>query len=702
MQHSSRALIINQGCARLSPCSCLHSWPLILLHNTYRNTLLRFCTPCCFALQEVQNLQQEHQRSKLGRSTSSTPAGSPWSASDPAATAAGGEGAARAAAHVRRRALDFSKAEQMHRDLAVLPNLRSRGGKPGASSSSGGLSGLPYGAAAFGEAAAAEQHLGSSSRDLDQRQQQDQKQSRFQPDLPLLPLDLSECERHNPSSTTGLTPKEPFTRSPRTKLDDAAAVVAGGAMHALRRLHSSSSEEQQRRALDPVLRSLARLPGGYSASSANASKLRAAATAAAAAVSPGSGGKLPVMVPLDNLSAVAAAGAGHDIATQVLQLLQGDPGLQEQELGLQDVKNLFDDHPSDEEYQLEQQQADGGADAAAAHADEEADEEQQPAGGGSTGKAAAGKGWSGSAGKQQRTSSRRPAAAAAAAAQPQPSRRSRRIARSTPDAAEQRERTTSPPLRSSSGNRSRKTARRTADAASEQQEEQQQFKQDGAAAAAMDVDDEQQQQQLDLAAAAAAAIEAATAAAGADEEADEAAEEVTARTRSRSGSGRQSSGKKSSRSQQQQQSASSQQGSDATAGGAECDPEATAAAAAAGMAAAAGLDASALAQQAAMFPGLQTLAHLQMLQNFGVTPDKARSRLPGVCMCVRGHVRVCGHVRACPRVRVWVWAGVPACLFGVLRLRCWPVGWFNQLQQLLCGHTHCFASRQDSAPSSRY
>lgn len=183
------------------------------------------CTPHCRlsapTLQEVQQLQQEYQRSKLNRSSSS----SPWSLlggqhGEAGAAAAAAADGSKGAAQVRRRALDFSKADFMHQDLQALPNLRRDRERQGgvAGSSNGVISSSPGAdailssaaeAAALATAAALRAERAHTSCDLDQQQPDQQRGSKFQPHLPLLPLDLSECERHNPSSTTGLTPKGP-------------------------------------------------------------------------------------------------------------------------------------------------------------------------------------------------------------------------------------------------------------------------------------------------------------------------------------------------------------------------------------------------------------------------------------------------------------------------------------------------------------
>jgi hypothetical protein len=603
----------------------------------------------------VQLLQQEHQRSKLSRSTSSTPAGSPWSSVDPAAA---GDGA-KPSAH-RRRALDFSKAEQMHRDLQVLPVLQRRSGKHGSSSGVGSLNSLADAAAAFGS----EQH--QAGRDLDPSQHLDQQQSsKFQPDLPLLPLDLTECERHNPNSTTGLTPlggnaaaavahrhkqhaalfADPFT-SPRSALDAAAAVVAGHAMSALRTMHGSSQEQQQA-VTDAALRSMAALPSAaFSGRGGSSSKLQAA-IGGSSDPSPNSNSKaLPVMVPLDNLS--AAGGVGGDIAKQVLQLLQADS---HGRASHQDSDQGADDYHSSR-YQQEQ----GGAADDTAAEGEDGDDHQPSS-------SAAARRRSTSAGRRTslRQSSRRSSGASEQQQQQQqqqplaPSRRSRRIAGSAVNVPEQRERTASPPPKSGSGGRTRRTARRTADADAEQQhqqhvqdqqqhlQQQQQQQQEEDLAAPMDVDepeDEECQQQQQLGAEEAGSQQAAGDA-GDDDDLAGAADNTARRSRGRSGSARKgSSGQKGSRrdAQQQQQIKlePSQQGSDqaaaADAVAAAVDSDA-AAAAAAGLAAAAasGLDVAALGSQAAFLPGLQQLAQLQMaqLQSFGVTPDKRGSRLAG-------------------------------------------------------------------------
>ncbi|KAF8068193.1 lin-54-like protein [Scenedesmus sp. PABB004] len=147
---------------------------------------------------------------------------------------AGGADAARPPAHPRRRALDFSCAEAMQQDLRV-PAPRRSGGRP-----AGGAGGPEH-----------QQHVAQLGGG-----------GGFDAQLPLLPLDLSECERYNPSSplkaavaaAAAATPRSSRGRtgsldltSPRSALDAAAAVVAGGAMEALRQGGADMGGSRSRR-----------------------------------------------------------------------------------------------------------------------------------------------------------------------------------------------------------------------------------------------------------------------------------------------------------------------------------------------------------------------------------------------------------------------------------------------------------------------
>lgn len=212
---------------------------------------------------------------------------------------------------LRRRALDFSKADTVHHDFHALPGKRL-------TRHNGVLAAATTGAV---EAA-----------DTQQR-------SSAQPQLPLLPLDLSECEKHNPAgspfkqpNSTGVTPRrsrrhqqqqqqplEMVLTSPRSTLDAAMAHITHGALPDL--LQSSSLDELQ--GLD------------FNPESANALKSlqkglvrpvfevlsKEGAAAAATGGSTGTAGGVSTMVPLVD-STEALGGAGMPSGQQTNQLHQ--------------------------------------------------------------------------------------------------------------------------------------------------------------------------------------------------------------------------------------------------------------------------------------------------------------------------------------------------------------------------------------------
>lgn len=138
--------------------------------------------------------------------------------------------------HPHRRALDFSRADSVHQDFHSLTGKR-----------------LTRQTATLGTATvnAAEEH-----------EQQQLEDALLQPQLPLIPLDLSECRKHNPNSpfkqiaSTGVTPRRSSRRqqqqqsaldavlvSPRSALDAAMAHITQAAMPTL--LQTSNLEALQ-------------------------------------------------------------------------------------------------------------------------------------------------------------------------------------------------------------------------------------------------------------------------------------------------------------------------------------------------------------------------------------------------------------------------------------------------------------------------